>query len=228
MNKRGITPLIATVLLIGLTVIVALIVYVFVTNLAEDQVEDTENEADISLLCAREVDLETEFCGTGAELIVTLKNRGEVDFSNLNIFVDVLGETESFSNLGTLTSYVQEEFIIQLSSADISHITEITIVPTITSGENTGNCPEKIIEVVGSEIGLCGPCGNGAVDIDEDCDLSSGTDDCTNEICVNCECVSSCGNGITEVWEVCDASDPADPCTLAGDTCDNCVSCESI
>jgi FlaG/FlaF family flagellin (archaellin) len=224
-NKRGITPLIATVLLIGLTIIIALIVYTFVTNFAENQIEDTENDADISLLCAKEVNLETTYCGINNDLTITLKNRGEVDFSDLSIFVDVLGTSESFQNQGQLISYIQKDFSITLSSTDISHITEIIIVPVITSGTNTGNCPEEIIEVIGSEIGFCGNCGNDELDIDEDCDLSTGNDDCTNQLCVNCECVSSCGNGDTEDWEDCDASDPTDSCTLAGNSCNACTSC---
>jgi len=196
-NKRGITPLIATVLLIGLTIIIALIVYAFVTNFAENQVEDTENEADISLLCAREVNLETEYCGTGNEtgndLTITLKNRGEIDFSDLSIFVDVLGTTEPFPNKGQLMSYVQKDFQITLDSADISHITEITIVPVITSGTNTGNCPEEIIEVNGNEIEACeitSPvCGDGFVTPPEFCDTLENVN-CVTPTPICSECTS--------------------------------------
>jgi len=168
MNKRGITPLIATVLLIGLTVIIALIVYVFVTNLAEEQIEETGNEADISLLCTREVNLETEFCGVDQSLTITLKNRGEINLSDLNIFIDSSTTTESFPSEGELISYVKKSFTIPLEM-DISDITRITIVPVITSGGNVGSCPEEVIEVDGSNINSCGICGDGIVDVGEEC-----------------------------------------------------------
>ena len=50
-SKRGISPLIATVLIIGFTIVLAALVITWGTKLFQGTVEDTESAAKINLLC---------------------------------------------------------------------------------------------------------------------------------------------------------------------------------
>jgi len=56
MNKRGISPLIATVLIIGFTIVIAAIVITFGTNIVKTTTQNTENTNKIINLCS-EIDI---------------------------------------------------------------------------------------------------------------------------------------------------------------------------
>ncbi len=93
MIKRGISPLIASVLLVGLAVIVGLIVWFFTGDFLEEQQETVVEDAYNAIVCSGEVNIETELCYVhDDELKVSLKNRGSVDISDLKIVVSTSSE----------------------------------------------------------------------------------------------------------------------------------------
>jgi len=82
MDKRGISPLIATVLIIGFTIVIAAIVITFGTNLVKEQIGGTKEEITFSELCNK-VDLSTTAktpALTGnIELTITNNNNGDIE-----------------------------------------------------------------------------------------------------------------------------------------------------
>ncbi len=75
-NKKGISPLIATVLIIGFTIIIAALVITWGTNLFKKTVSETEKSTKINTLCSSSnievVDFSLSQDKTKVE--VTLKN----------------------------------------------------------------------------------------------------------------------------------------------------------
>ena len=59
-NKKGISPLIATVLVIGFTILLAALVITWGTNLFKDTVADTQVNSDFSIACTTGLKLEAE------------------------------------------------------------------------------------------------------------------------------------------------------------------------
>ena len=51
-NKKGISPLIATVIIIGLTIVLAALVVTFGTNLVKKTTEDTEKQSSVTTACS--------------------------------------------------------------------------------------------------------------------------------------------------------------------------------
>ncbi len=75
-NKKGISPLIATVLIIGFTIVIAALVITWGTGLFKKTVSDTEKSGRISTLCSNsniEV-VDASLSGDKTKVDVTLKN----------------------------------------------------------------------------------------------------------------------------------------------------------
>ncbi len=58
MNKKGISPLIATVLILGFTVALAAVIMTWGTSFTKDMQKTTKETADIQVVCATDVDFD--------------------------------------------------------------------------------------------------------------------------------------------------------------------------
>ncbi len=74
-NKKGISPLIATVLIIGFTIVLAALVITWGTKLFKGTVQDTQKTADFSKLCSTGIDVEYNAKYGDATTIVTAENK---------------------------------------------------------------------------------------------------------------------------------------------------------
>ena len=106
-NKKGISPLIATVLLIGFSVALAAVVMTWGLDYLKGTTEKVGGKTDEVLLCATELDFEISSvdCNTGT---VQVQNNGAVDIANLTFRVyksgDVLPQSvEGIPSLGIKT-----------------------------------------------------------------------------------------------------------------------------
>jgi len=101
MFKRGISPLIATVLLIGFTIVLSFVVVNWIRGSVEDQTDDPIFDVELQNIClAAKTDF--EFVFSGDSLIgyrVDIKNTGPNDFSDVK--VGWVGEVGYVSNLSS-------------------------------------------------------------------------------------------------------------------------------
>ena len=160
MEKRGVSPLIATILLVGITVAVSVIVFTFVRNIAEEKVSETEVQTNIALACSQNVKLEYDDpfpCGSGSNLKVSVWNKGPLDIIDLKI--QILGGSSSYLYPGegsdpvTLDSYNKNLYDITNIGFDVGEIDKINLIPTIEINEVTGSCSPTVIEI---EVEGCG------------------------------------------------------------------------
>lgn len=158
MDKKGISPLIAIVLLVGVTVVVSVLVYNFVNKTIEDQKESTETETNLALICSQEVNLEQdhlEICGDETNLKLFVKNVGSANISGIKIQIFSLQSSQLFEG-GVLYPYVKTPYPLEGLIFDVDEITKINIIPTIEFGD----CPKTEIEI--AEIDTC--CGDDICD----------------------------------------------------------------
>ncbi|MFH0752746.1 MAG: archaellin/type IV pilin N-terminal domain-containing protein [archaeon] len=87
MNKRGISPLIATVLIIGFTVALAAVIMVWGQGFIKDMQQKTESGADVQLVCAQDVavELSNACLDIDGTVKVTVKNDGSKDIKTLTL-----------------------------------------------------------------------------------------------------------------------------------------------
>jgi len=159
MNKKGISPLIAIVLLIGATLVISGLVYTFVNKAIEDQKEITETETSLALICSQEVNLEQdnfEICGDETNLKLFVKNIGSANITGLRIQILTLGDSQFIFKNESLYPYVKTPYPLEDLKFDVKNIIGINLFPVIEFGD----CPKIEIEV--SEIYTC--CGDGVCD----------------------------------------------------------------
>src|SRR3989344_3479306 len=104
MKKRGkgISPLIATVLLIGFTVIIAVSVWMWYGDIVRGQFMKQGALSDIEQSCMSDIFLEVPSASkSGSDVTVTIRNSGNKIFNGVRVLVNdgeqVLSEKESFS-----------------------------------------------------------------------------------------------------------------------------------
>jgi|SRR3989344_6649068 len=99
LNKKGISPLIATVLIIGFTIVIAALVITFGTNLVRTTTENTQTSSDVSLACqqtAIKTKLTTELVdGPNKILKVAVDNGASIKLEGFVFRVYNVGETSA-------------------------------------------------------------------------------------------------------------------------------------
>lgn len=140
-NKKGITALMATFLLISLAVAVGVVVM----NLGRAQVEEAaECTVNVGLRFV-EIGGEEQFCYNGNELVFTIENGINVDVEG--IIVSVIGtekaETLEFSEakMGKAGTYVGK---VRFDSAG-GEIRQVKITPKVVALEGEVICPEQAL-----------------------------------------------------------------------------------
>jgi flagellin-like protein len=167
-NKKAVSPLIATVLLIAFAVALGAIVM----NWGESFVRETQNTATEAsagkLDCTLKVDFEVmnaayieDDTGTNATLKVLIRNAGDMPISEFvaQVFTNTTKGGYAVYNasvLGTLNVkeltfdlsddiYVVKDYTYGLIDPGVSNITEVRVIPRIDIGSSTGpvSCTSK-------------------------------------------------------------------------------------
>src|SRR3989344_6034955 len=139
MEKRGIYPLIATVLLIGFVVTIAAIFWAWYQSTVEGQAEETAEKTTSQYTCATNVDIKISNPTCDNETIsFNIENIGLAELKDFRIIVNGTSqETLKFSQLlapsGKIKTYVQ------YNSSLVQNLTHATVLPMISST----TCEEK-------------------------------------------------------------------------------------
>jgi len=150
MKKRGLSPVIATVLLVAMVVVIGLIVFLWIRGFIEEPITKF-GDRNIKLVC-EDVQFEASYSDSTEEIYVS--NLGNVPIFNikLKIFDDKSHSTEDLSKL--LDENWPDEGLLQGSavSGDISsHIKGITekiiLIPVLLGnskeGKKTFTCEDQ-------------------------------------------------------------------------------------
>lgn len=138
-NKKGVSPVIATVLLIGMVVVLALIVFVWMRALAQETVTKFGSE-NIELACD-DVSFEASY-DSG---VLSVSNIGSVPIFQLSVKVSKLGshttmaikhtssEEYNWPRYGLNTGEIYSEAVSGLSGAE-----EIKVIPVLLGNAEDG------------------------------------------------------------------------------------------
>ncbi len=150
MFKKGISPLIATVLIIGFTVALAAIIMTWGTTFSKGMQKSTEATTEEQLACAQDVDIDlSSACVKDANsLTLTLKNDGSKDIEKFSVRMykdaaNVATDTTTLVGAPYLGAYdlkPQDVTIAGPLSGFAGTITLVEIIPVIKIGEKTLTC----------------------------------------------------------------------------------------
>ncbi len=132
-GRKGVSPLIAAVLLIAFTMAVAAILTAWVTTFTEEQTQQLGNESEQQIDCSF-AQLEVFDTSAGADWVnVAVTNRGTVDFTNVSITVLNSGNVVGEGSLGLVSGSTDN---VNISDLDDSPET-LRIVPN--------RCPSTVV-----------------------------------------------------------------------------------
>ena len=162
MSKKGISPLIATVLILGFTVALAAIIMNWGTKFTRDIQQSTSESATANIACSQDVVLNIRnVCRTtsGADNIynILVANDGKADIVKLNVR---LYKSESDVASDTLTETIGKFSLKTLMStkAPTGGVKKVELIPSIQIEGKTVTCSSNIIsygDVTGSDFGMC-------------------------------------------------------------------------
>ena len=151
MNKKGISPLIATVLIIGFTIVLAVLVITWISGTVNEQTESTDCMIEVENVCLGAIG---KISGTAEWNTVTsvydlsLTNEGGDTYGMRA--VSVLGDGSSDANVSTLADLAEyatnTETYTSTSGTDDS--TLFRIIPVVDNGECSAEC--EVIEIIPS------------------------------------------------------------------------------
>ena len=157
-KKKGISPLIATVLIIGFTIVLAALVIQWGTKLFKDTTSETGKTSQFSLLCTTGYNVEYSFVKNGvASIDITAKNQNEksvsgflflakTDKGTVKTYISDPDPSLKVTPTGPLTAPVpvslgpfsQAKYILPVGAAPAGEIwsnVDVRTVATIDSGE---------------------------------------------------------------------------------------------
>ena len=144
MKKRGISPVIATVLLIGLVVVMGVIIFLWARSFVKE--EGTKFGKNIRLVCD-----DAEFEASYSDGQFGVSNTGNVPIFRLNIKIYKLGgfETDDISELSSNwpTTGLKQGEVFSGDIGDVSGATKIIAIPVLIGssgkGQKTFTCGEQ-------------------------------------------------------------------------------------
>ena len=148
-NKKGISPLIATVLLIGFAISLAVLVYFWWGNVLREQAQKQLVEAPI--ICAEQVDLSVkettcynEVSASGDYFVLLyLENKGAAAIDDFR--VRIIGSTSSVTvTIGdSLKKTQSKQTSVAYNKNTIGQVQEVIIEPIIIRGGKSTSCREQ-------------------------------------------------------------------------------------
>ncbi|MEX0921119.1 MAG: archaellin/type IV pilin N-terminal domain-containing protein [Candidatus Pacearchaeota archaeon] len=153
-SKKGVSPIIATVLLVAIVVIIGLIIFLWFRSLTEEAVTKFGGQ-NIQLVC-EDVEFLVSYSSSG---IFSISNTGNVPINNINLEISEGRDhrTKSLSELSddwsTLGLRQGESFSGDLSE-EFSEADEVFAIPVLMGTSESGEKPHVCEERHGKEVSI--------------------------------------------------------------------------
>lgn len=158
-NKRGVSPLIATVLLIAFAVALGAVVMNWGRGYVESTAQFAQQKSDLAMQCSMEVrakiltlDNVPQICYNSTHVKFTLENNGLTTLNQLQI--TLIGGNAVNTTLYTNLSLAQAEvkiFNVTYDNTTLGAIKQVRITP----GTKSILCPESAVTVSGDNLLTC-------------------------------------------------------------------------
>jgi len=160
-KKKGISPLIATVLIIGFTVALAAIIMTWGTTFSKSMQKGSEDQANLQMVCAQDVQYTlSSACAVDANTVrVTIKNDGSIDLVNMTarMFtspsdVEAVDGIVDGAGASGLAKYDIGVFDVTWTG-EAQNVKMVEIVPVIEVGGKQVTCAQTV-EEIGDDLGV--------------------------------------------------------------------------
>lgn len=156
LNKKAVSPLIATILLIAFSISVGVLVVNWGKNYVESQTREAESRADTQMACGLDVDLDFVYTGATPDICdegpgnvkFTLENSARTSIKNLT--VNIIGTNNITS--ATLSANINpggvQRFNVSYDNSSLGNIMQVRISPTVeTSSGSVTTCTSDALVI---------------------------------------------------------------------------------
>jgi len=152
--RKGVTPLIATVLIVGIVVILAVFTIFSVEDLIGLETGNIEDQTSTENYCLRGVDLEIEPpCEDPVgDLKIKIKNRANGNLSGFLFQVVEEDNSVNFERDINLPAFGSKEYFLNFTG-NYSKINKVIIVPKVASEIDGAVCSEVLLNI--NYVSLC-------------------------------------------------------------------------
>ncbi|MCX6749230.1 MAG: hypothetical protein NTW17_00595 [Candidatus Pacearchaeota archaeon] len=184
-NKKGLSAIVATLIIILLTLVAVGIVWIVIRNVIQSGAEQTE-------LGLYSLDLEIKSVQLdGQDAIITVKrNVGEGEFVGMNFIFSNGTDSETIRENVSLDELETKSIIITLTNLNVSTLTSVSVIPiyqTSSGKESSGN-PTDVATIPsgsgssgGRDTGESPPGGGAACNNNGTCDTGETTSNCPGD-----------------------------------------------
>jgi flagellin-like protein len=146
MNKKGISPIVATVLLIFIVVIIGIMVWFWVNNYIDENQEKRDFELNQECTQNTEIQINTVTCtqiSDNYKIDVSVKNQGTSQIKK--IFFNLISSTDSASHeiARGISAGTSGTFTFEIPIADVTSPNQLETIPVVGIGDEIKHCNEK-------------------------------------------------------------------------------------
>jgi|SRR3989344_3766592 len=128
LNKKGISPLIASILLIGFTVALAAIVITWGSGFVERITKGTEEKTTKSIVCISDLNFEIRKVDCATKSIV-IDNKGNIGIKGLRLrFFDVSGNSKGSADTEPINNFEVKTISLTAIPASTSKVEALAII----------------------------------------------------------------------------------------------------
>lgn len=154
LNKKAMSPVISTVLLISLVIVIAAIIFLWWRSISQDAITKF-GDTNIELVC-EEVKFDAQYSGGS----LSVKNLGTVPIYNMNVKISSLGshETKDIKEIlggeGWPETGLNQGGLASGSLSGVSDAESITVIPILMGSSKDGKKSFECDEQYGEKIGI--------------------------------------------------------------------------
>ncbi|MBI2670861.1 hypothetical protein HYX18_02700 [Candidatus Woesearchaeota archaeon] len=144
-TKKAISPLIATVLLIGFAIAIAILVWFWYGNIIKEQAEKTGASASGKLACASEVKYTIKsscYNQNENQILIQIENKGTT-IDDLRISVQGSLNTKIISTGTVISATETKQVNAPYNTVEIGTLQKVTIIPVVIRDNAPTACSDK-------------------------------------------------------------------------------------
>ena len=144
-SKKGVSPLIATVLVLGLTIALAVIIINWGQKFVTGVTKETEKTTTEKLSCVQNVDFDiTKACQTGNAVTIIVNNNGDIPINKFRVRAYRSdSDVEALSIDAVLEAFGRYSQVVTVTSGPIK---KVDLIPIITVGNKPVTCSQNVEE----------------------------------------------------------------------------------
>lgn len=143
-NKKGISPLIATVLLIGFSIAIAILIWMWYGNIVNERTAKISAQGNGEIICSSQISYSIKsVCTSDETIIIKIENKG-ADIDNFKITLTGSTSKTDTVTVGTPIAKTQtKEISSYMNVSKIGTIKKVSIVPVVSVQGLESVCLQK-------------------------------------------------------------------------------------